>query len=426
MKQNSAYWDGRAIANESYFQELSDDRLRELAKYHDEAYAAIQRELEALTRNIAKKGDGANYLYRKQQIEELKQSIDNAFVRVAGQDVRLMQKFFGDVVAESVSRSAFDIQRMAGVGFAVRRPNKQLLDSVINSEWAGRNFKDSVGWNCTDAAMQAKEIIAKAALTGVNIHKMSQELSNLQGVDLWKAERLVRTETNYFAGQGEKLAYDRCGIEHYRYLATLDKVTSETCRDLDGKVFDVKDARAGKNYPPMHPWCRSTTVAHFDDEALDGMERRARNPKTGEVEIVEPGMTYKTWKGKYVDIPAQTMYNSFRNAIHERIGKEYQISLNTAHQDKHIAGAENFDPMRSTLTADPAALLDLYAGEGDPIQTRAGEWNQRERFTHTSEIGVWRSIDGEELPTNKGIIHYTKRRGAHIVPADPRERRRSK
>ncbi|WP_081254674.1 minor capsid protein, partial [Staphylococcus capitis] len=34
------------------------------------------------------------------------------------------------------------------------------------------------------------------------------------------------------------------------------------CHTLNGKVFKVKDMVPGINAPPMHPWCRSTTVPH--------------------------------------------------------------------------------------------------------------------------------------------------------------------
>lgn len=48
----------------------------------------------------------------------------------------------------------------------------------------------------------------------------------------------------------------------YKYVAKIDKKTSKICHSLNGKVFKVKDMIPGVNAPPMHPWCRSTTVSH--------------------------------------------------------------------------------------------------------------------------------------------------------------------
>lgn len=82
--------------------------------------------------------------------------------------------------------------------------------------------------------------------------------------------------------------------------------------------------------------------------------------------------------------------SNFTNDVHKLIREEYPLTLNEAHQNKHIASTKEFDPKRSTLTANPMELIKLYAGKGEPIPTNAGEWSEKERFTHTSEIGIWR------------------------------------
>ncbi|NFZ30137.1 phage head morphogenesis protein, partial [Staphylococcus aureus] len=48
----------------------------------------------------------------------------------------------------------------------------------------------------------------------------------------------------------------------YKYVAKIDSKTSKLCHSLNGKIFKVKDMIPGVNAPPMHPWCRSTTVPH--------------------------------------------------------------------------------------------------------------------------------------------------------------------
>lgn len=53
-----------------------------------------------------------------------------------------------------------------------------------------------------------------------------------------KARRLVRTESNYIYTEMNFEGYKACGIEKYRYLATLDLRTCEThCVPLDGKII---------------------------------------------------------------------------------------------------------------------------------------------------------------------------------------------
>jgi SPP1 gp7 family putative phage head morphogenesis protein len=131
------------------------------------------------------------------------------------------------------------------------------------------------------------------------------------------ARRLARTESNYVANQAEMDSYAECGVEKYEFVATLDARTSDVCAALDGKVFPVKEQQPGVNAPPMHPYCRSGTIAYFDDDVMEGLQRRARDPETGKTYLVPADMTYPEWKKsveeKYgagtVDRARQISYN---------------------------------------------------------------------------------------------------------------------
>ena len=61
------------------------------------------------------------------------------------------------------------------------------------------------------------------------------------------------------------------------------------------------DAKPGTNYPPMHPRCRSTTIEALSPELMKKLERRARDPETGELRTVPGDMTYREWYEKYVE-----------------------------------------------------------------------------------------------------------------------------
>jgi len=51
----------------------------------------------------------------------------------------------------------------------------------------------------------------------------------------------------------------------------------------------------------MHPRCRSTTIEALSPELMKKLERRARDPVTGELRTVPGDMTYREWYGKYVE-----------------------------------------------------------------------------------------------------------------------------
>lgn len=61
----------------------------------------------------------------------------------------------------------------------------------------------------------------------------------------------------------------------------------------------LKIENHGKNYPPIHPNDRCTTVAEFDDEVIEGLQRRARD-ENGKSILVSQDMTYEQWKQEYI------------------------------------------------------------------------------------------------------------------------------
>ena len=76
----------------------------------------------------------------------------------------------------------------------------------------------------------------------------------------------------------------------------------------------------GKNYPPMHPWCRSTTISIIDEETLARMQKNAYNPDTGCIELIPANMTYDQWYEKYVkgNAKAEAQEKAIKNSSSDR------------------------------------------------------------------------------------------------------------
>lgn len=67
-------------------------------------------------------------------------------------------------------------------------------------------------------------------------------------------------------------------------------------------MYEIDKAVPGENMPPLHPNCRSTTIAYFGEENLKGIERRAVDPETGKDYKIPADMSYEKWyKEKVID-----------------------------------------------------------------------------------------------------------------------------
>ena len=120
----------------------------------------------------------------------------------------------------------------------------------------------------------------------------------------------------------------------YVFVATLDNRTSQICQELDGKKFKLSEAEEGVNYPPMHPYCRSTVRAYISDDVEKSLKRRARD-ENGKNTVVD-NMSYSEWASKNVQ---EDVLNNFSNPLIEKGPFKYTWNDNVTEAQKY---AEKF------------------------------------------------------------------------------------
>ena len=210
-----------------------------------------------------------------------------------------------DVYTDSAYKTAYETQKVTGFE-NFRAVRERQIEEAISKPWApdGADFSSRIWKNKTQLINSLQTDITQSLMTGTSTAQLSEKIAARFNTSYNQAYRLVETETAYIQEKAMLDTYDELGLEQYQICAVLDSKTSEICQDLDGKVFDRKDAKPGITMPPFHCHCRSTTVPYIEG-LLDDGGRVARDPETGKtVEI--PDMTYKEWKAEYVKPVKQT------------------------------------------------------------------------------------------------------------------------
>lgn len=261
------------------------------------------------------------YQARIQRLQELQTQIDLVMQQVYKQEQAITTAHYIQLAEKAYNQSIFDVQQRTGLGFSFSHIDQKQVDKVLKSKWSGMNYSERVWRNTRALAQEVKEALLVNLITGRTEREAAEMLTKKFAGGSSKARRLIRTESCYLSNQLEMESYKECGIDKYQYLATLDLRTSEICRELDGKVFLVKDQNPGKNCPPMHPWCRSTTIAIIGKKMLEGMKRRARDPVTGKTYIVPASMNYREWYAKYVKSDGKTVAKEAGSGIIEMTRK---------------------------------------------------------------------------------------------------------
>ena len=244
--------------------------------------------------------DSPAYAYRIKRLERLSDDLDRMRESIYHSEKKGSDAFYSDLMKDSYYKATFDLQQQTGLAYSFSGLPETEIKRLQGLKWTGEAYSDRIWSNTGALASSVKDELLVSLMTGRSVRDTSQVIAERFEAGQNKARRLVRTESAFFHNQMELLSYEDAEITKYKFVAVLDRRTSEICQEHDNKVYDTDKAVPGVNYPPLHPWCRSTTIAHDDDIDYSKLERRARNPETGKVEYVPADMSYKEWYDKYV------------------------------------------------------------------------------------------------------------------------------
>lgn len=245
--------------------------------------------------------DSPAYAYRMKRLERLNDDLDRMRESIYHSEKKGSDAFYSDLMKDSYYKATFDLQQQTGLAYSFSNLPETEIKRLRGLKWTGEGYSDRIWDNTGALASSVKDELLVSLMTGRSTRDTAQAIAERFGAGQNNARRLVRTESAFFHNQMELLSYEDAEITKYRFVAVLDKRTSHICQEHDNKVYDTDKVVPGVNYPPLHPWCRSTTVAYDEDADYSKLKRRARNPETGKVEYVPADMSYKDWYSKYVD-----------------------------------------------------------------------------------------------------------------------------
>jgi len=264
----------------------------------------LKKKLEGLkgpeAQEILKELESPAYRARIERLENLQSEIDRTMQEVYKQEKRISTDHYVDQLNDSYYREIYDLKKRTGLDFSFSNVDEKEINRILQMNWSGANYSQRIWGNTQGLARELKEQLLLGYLTGKSETDMAAELAAKYATGASNARRLVRTESAYVSGQAQAAADKEAGLDHYRILATLDLRTSDICREMDGKVFAYDDMEVGVNYPPFHPYCRTTVLSEIDDQDLSQLKRRSRDVETGKVMTFPGDITYNQWYEKNV------------------------------------------------------------------------------------------------------------------------------
>ena len=218
-----------------------------------------KQELETLLSSPA-------YAHRIGRLNDLDSKISDMCSRLANAEIGVDTAHLGDIIQSAYMQTVFDVTKGADYRAAFDLIPESRVKAILSTNWSGQMFSERVWDNTNALADGLKHDMLVGIMAGKSEQHMADDIMNRCGVGAFEARRLVRTETTCVANMAELYGYKELDIDEYEFSACLDSRTSDLCRELDGKVFKRNSAQAGVNLPPMHPFCRSTTLPVLPSE----------------------------------------------------------------------------------------------------------------------------------------------------------------
>lgn len=352
--------------------------------------------------------------WRKQQLTEALHSIpqkvwDNGFEKAKKQAMEHFLRKWGrkptpieHQIALTNHLSKFNKGR--GLKPYSRKLTQKVIAKIVEENGSGVDGYAAINRDTVQMMNTLKDTVDAAIQRHANIQDFSRDFAkkfygtdDISGGDLYRAERLLRTEYTYTYTEARRQDMLQRGVMYYTNMAVGNRNTCKHCYDIDGTSFPVKDMEAGTNAPPFHPNCQCEIVETPPSQVEGGSLFDKNN------DLIDDDVDYTQYGRHYV----KSMTAS----------RDWPLRLSGKQQNHlehtHLTTKDPNIKKRSYLydREDPVALLKKYSGHGT-LKMNKNKWGNTEIIRANHYIGV-------DLPSGKPTkfakIHYGKR-GAHIVP----------
>ena len=213
-----------------------------------------------------------------------------------GYDSKLTE-YLKKALTDNYYQSVFDICKGINILMPVSILDQEAIEDIIRTSWCGKQFSKRIWNNTTKLSKVLKKEISDAIIRGINAREMATVISKKMNSGYKQAITLVRSELNYVNNQAGLKSIKDSGGQEYRFIATLDRRTSEKCRKLDNTIHKVDEGVPGSNMPPMHPRCRSTiSITNLTTSTV----RKRISRLNGEIKYVPADMNYSDWEKIYI------------------------------------------------------------------------------------------------------------------------------
>ena len=287
------------------------------------------------------------------------------------------------------------------------------VKAVVNSNFKGVNWSTRLWQDMAVVQKEVEKTTSNVLLRGRHPNEYIKDFKKQINTTTYNASRLLVTESARVQAESQKLTYlKELGEDgEYKYVAKIDKKTSKICHSLNGKIFKVKDMIPGINAPPMHPWCRSTTVPHVGNWRDKFFNERKGKYQTENKESEKEKIQEKAKKEMLDMIRSGKIKLDINPEKQNRHNKEHELFKQSVEMAK--INGDKLPSFTIISNEELNKLVKVKATTGELLLLN-GKFNRKEIIDFKLPIGK-SFINNKYIETSKGKVHYSKT-GTHVIP----------
>lgn len=203
-----------------------------------------------------------NETYNKKEIEEKTTEMFNALYAILLKDLVSVGKY----------ESSFQLKMIEEFGKDYLKKDKfknlsdELIEKLVKKQsFEGHVLKDFLKKQKLNLDFKIQETFNKGIARGLTTKEIKNLITqNALNVSSRQSTVIARTAATNVLNSSKDEMYKKNDIKRYQYVAILDSRTTDICRGLDGKTYNVDDKSAPR--PPQHMQCRSSTIPIFGND----------------------------------------------------------------------------------------------------------------------------------------------------------------
>ena len=439
IKKDIAYWYLRFAKKNrvTYAEAQRILNANELEEFHWTVQKYIRYgQSEILSDAWRKELENASIRVHITRLESLQLQLKNHIETEYAQRITDITHLLKSGLEEDIYRNAYEIEKGLNIGVDLHKYNESEIDDMLKKPWCsdGKVFSERLwGRKQQLVADLVEKDLPQALIRGESSDKIIDRWAEKLDTDRKAVARVVQTERAYVNSRAALESYKKLGVKKYQILATLDTRTSNICRSMDLKVFDIKDYKIGVTANPFHCHCRTTTSPYFDDFTED--EKIAmKDSETNAYKKVPADMTYDEWYKEYVkDSPKalveekkiknklsdKKQYGEYKKILGDEFPKSFEdfrkIKYNDINKYKDLEIKYNDSVVKNLLKEHDIELVDkisdkLYSVKNYRPDIKDMKQHAKDNLQNKSDRSSMTADKAKEFIDNAKLVIFDSQR----------------